>query len=58
VAADEPGDLEPDAGIDETVKVAGGVLEGEGVGVGEVGGDEEVEFCGEGVEGGEGRGRW
>lgn len=53
VAVEEPGDLEADVvgGVDEGEEAGVGVLEGEGVGVGEVGGDEEVEFGGEGEEG-------
>lgn len=50
-AVDEPRDLEAHAGVDEVGEVAVGVLEGEGVGVGEVLGDEEVELGGEGGEG-------
>jgi len=41
-----------DGGGDEGVEVGVRVFEGEGVGVGEVGGYEGVEFGGEGEEGG------
>jgi hypothetical protein len=49
---DEPLDLEADASVDEVVKVAVGVFERQGVRVDEVVGDEQVEFGGEGGEGG------
>ena len=57
-ALDEPVHLQPDAGVDERVEVAAGVLEGEGVRVDQVLGDHEVELrreveeCGAGPEGG------
>ena len=57
---EQPGYFGGDGGAarsgDEGIEVRGGVFEREGVGVGEVGGYEGVEFGGEGGEGGLGHG--
>ena len=50
-ALEQPGDFEADGGVGQGVEARVGVFEGEGVGVGEVGGDEEVELRGQGEEG-------
>lgn len=55
MAVDEPGDFLPYGGVDEVVEEVAGVFEGEGVGVGEVGCYEGLEFWGEGCEGWWGR---
>ena len=47
LAVEQPGDFELHAGGDEGVEVGGGVFEGEGVGVGQVGDELEVELGGE-----------
>jgi len=53
-AIEQPGDFEPDGGRDEGLEGRVGVFEGEGVGVGEVGGEVEEELGGEVQEGGGG----
>ena len=50
-ALEQPGDFEADGGVGQGVEAAVGVFEGEGVRVGEVAGDEEVELRGQGEEG-------
>lgn len=52
LAIEQPGDFESDGGRDQGVQGGVGMLQGEGVGVGEVGGELEEEFGGEVEEGG------